>query len=53
MPTPQLLSHTLAWLAKKRKGGSFFGQSPKNEPPFLFLASVAKLVSYILQIPLL
>ncbi|MDZ7876557.1 MAG: hypothetical protein U5L45_02755 [Saprospiraceae bacterium] len=37
MPTPQLLSHALASLAWVRKSGSFFGQSPKNEPhsPFL------------------
>ncbi|MDZ7878549.1 MAG: hypothetical protein U5L45_12795 [Saprospiraceae bacterium] len=32
----ELLSHALASLARER-GGSFFGQSPKNEPhsPFL------------------
>ncbi|MDZ7877545.1 MAG: hypothetical protein U5L45_07740 [Saprospiraceae bacterium] len=42
MPIPQLLSHALASLARGGRCGSFFGQSPKNEPPFLFLASAAK-----------
>jgi hypothetical protein len=38
---PVLGSFLRALLAKRRRGGSFFGQSPKNEPHFPFSASEA------------
>ncbi|MDZ7877335.1 MAG: hypothetical protein U5L45_06685 [Saprospiraceae bacterium] len=33
----QLLSHAFASRARGRRGGSFFGLCPKNEPHSLFL----------------
>ncbi|MDZ7879224.1 MAG: hypothetical protein U5L45_16200 [Saprospiraceae bacterium] len=45
----------LASLAKKGECGSFFGQSPKNEPPLVLLVSEAgnRIYNFFIQYPLL